>query len=1082
MFSVVVPLSVSRSYVQTYVPGFICVYFLPFGSMQVLNLSDNRLNGPVPAGIGSCTELRYLNLSINQLNEEPRREVLVSCSASGGGCAVGAPKLQELDLSQNDLNGSLAFLETCPKALSFINLSDNQLSGAFSLASYFNACFALEHLDVSRNSLSEFSLTSVPSLPELHTLRISRNQLSGSLPPLLGGLLPTVQDLDLSGNHFVGALPSSLSEMKLISLKVNDNNLTGELPIELIYNLCAAGLQVLNLGFNNITGVLPEGFLSRCPGLKVLDLSANRMNGDVPLDFCPANMSVAPALEFLAVPNNYISGSIPPGLSRCVHLKTLDLSFNMVTGEIPQELGELTVLEYLFLWSNQLSGEIPASLGNCTRLKGLILNYNRLTGNIPPELSKCSNLLWLSLNTNYLEGAIPAEMGQMQNLALLQLGNNSFSGPLPPELANCSRLVWLDVNSNELSGSIPFPIGRREQGSSINPELENFSFAFVKNIGANCQGIGGLMEFSGIRLTEITTSPRLVSCNFTQVFSNFGNSFYNWRSDSSIEYLDMSFNQLTGPIPDDIGSMADLHVLNLGHNLLSGPLPAALGNSKNLETLILSHNFFTGPIPASFTHLNFLSYMDLSHNNLSGQIPFRGQLATFPASYYANNPGLCGMPLEDTPCSDTDDAGSPAAGNGRKRREPLAPWATSLLLAFLVSMGLLVVTAVWWVWTGRRLPWKWWKWSKAEGHRGSLECGHDRIPSWNGGSDWKSGYGREPLSINVATFERPLRRLTFAHLLEATNQFSEESIIGAGGFGEVYKAELPDGGIVAVKKLIHSSFQGDREFTAEMETLGKIKHHNLVPLLGYCKVGEERLLVYEFMACGSLEHILHDRGGQPALAVPLPVAKERPLKKVGNSGLLTPPLRIEFDWELRRQVAMGAARGLAFLHHNCIPHIIHRDMKSSNVLLDRHLVARVSDFGMARLISASDTHLSVSTLAGTPGYVPPEYYQSFRCTTKGDVYSFGVVLLELLTGKRPTNKDEFGDSNLVGWVKLLLAQKRSSDVLDPDLRGNGMEHDMLQHLRIACMCVEDVPSHRPTMLQVVAMFKELHLDINHGGS
>ncbi|KAK6118422.1 hypothetical protein DH2020_047839 [Rehmannia glutinosa] len=244
-----------------------------------------------------------------------------------------------------------------------------------------------------------------------------------------------------------------------------------------------------------------------------------------------------------------------------------------------------------------------------------------------------------------------------------------------------------------------------------------------------------------------------------------------------------------------------------------------------------------------------------------------------------------------------------------------------------------------------------------------------------------------------------------------------------------------------------------------METIGKIKHRNLVALLGYCKVGEERLLVYEFVKYGSLEDVLHgDR------------------KRIG----------IELDWKARRRIAIGAARGLAFLHHSCIPHIIHRDMKSSNVLIDENLEARVSDFGMARLVSAMDTHLSVSTLAGTPGYVPPEYYQSFRCSTKGDVYSYGVVLLELLTGRKPTDSVDFGDNNLVGWVKQSAAKMRISDVFDPDLmrEGLGIEIELLQHLKIACACLDDRPSKRPTIIQVMAMFKEIRagLGVDSGSS
>uniref|UniRef100_J3N0L5 non-specific serine/threonine protein kinase n=1 Tax=Oryza brachyantha TaxID=4533 RepID=J3N0L5_ORYBR len=318
---------------------------------------------------------------------------------------------------------------------------------------------------------------------------------------------------------------------------------------------------------------------------------------------------------------------------------------------------------------------------------------------------------------------------------------------------------------------------------------------------------------------------------------------------------------------------------------------------------------------------------------------------------------------------------------------------------------------------------------------------------------WKLGKAeKEALSINVATFQRQLRKLTFTQLIEATNGFSAASLIGSGGFGEVFKATLKDGSCVAIKKLIHLSYQGDREFMAEMETLGKIKHKNLVPLLGYCKIGEERLVGCGVMSPGRPGGTPHGGGD-------------------GGGGA-------SLSWEQRKKVARGAARGLCFLHHNCIPHIIHRDMKSSNVLLDGDMEARVADFGMARLISALDTHLSVSTLAGTPGYVPPEYYQSFRCTVKGDVYSFGVVLLELLTGRRPTDKEDFGDTNLVGWVKMKVREGAGKEVLDPVLvkaadDGGETNSEMARFLEMALQCVDDFPSKRPNMLQVVAMLREL---------
>lgn len=305
---------------------------------------------------------------------------------------------------------------------------------------------------------------------------------------------------------------------------------------------------------------------------------------------------------------------------------------------------------------------------------------------------------------------------------------------------------------------------------------------------------------------------------------------------------------------------------------------------------------------------------------------------------------------------------------------------------------------------------------------------------------------KEPLSINVAMFERPLLRLTLADILRVTNNFCKTNIIGDGGFGTVYKAVLPDGRTVAIKKLGQARMQGNREFLAEMETLGKVKHRNLVPLLGYCSFGEEKLLVYDYMVHGSLDLWLRNRAD--ALEV--------------------------LDWTKRFKIAMGAARGLAFLHHGFIPHIIHRDMKASNILLDADFEPKVADFGLARLISACETHVSTD-IAGTFGYIPPEYGQSWRSTTKGDVFSYGVILLELLTGKEPTGADfkEIEGGNLVGWVRQMIKKGKVAEVLDPVIASGAWRVKMLQVLQVATLCTSDDPYRRPTMLQVVKFLKEI---------
>lgn len=662
-------------------------------------------------------------------------------------------------------------------------------------------------------------------------------------------------------------------------------------------------------------------------------------------------------------------------------------------------------------------------------LENLILDFNNLTEQIPASLSNCTKLSWISLSNNQLTGEIPASLGLLSNLAILKLGNNSISGSIPAELGNCQSLIWLDLNTNFLNGSIPPPLFK-QSGNIAVALLTGKRYVYIKNDGSKeCHGAGNLLEFGGIREEQLDRISTRHPCNFTRVYKGVIQPTFNHNG--SMIFLDLSYNKLEGSIPKELGNMYYLFILNLGHNDISGVIPQDLGGLKNVAILDLSHNRLNGSIPNSLTSLTLLGEIDLSNNNLTGMIPESAPFDTFPDYRFANT-SLCGYPLP--PCNSGPKSDANQHQKSHRKQASLAGSVAMGLLFFLFCIFGLIIVAIE---TKKRRK-------KKEAALEAYMDGHSHSATAN--SAWKFPSAHEASSINLAAFEKPLRKLTFADLLEATNGFDNDSLVGSGGFGDVYKAQLKDGNVVAIKKLIHVSGQGDREFTAEMETIGKIKHRNLVPLLGYCKVGEERLLVYEYMKYGSLEDVLHDR------------------KKIG----------IKLNWPARRKIAIGAARGLAFLHHNCIPHIIHRDMKSSNVLLDENLEARVSDFGMARLMSAMDTHLSVSTLAGTPGYVPPEYYQSFRCSTKGDVYSYGVVLLELLTGKQPTDSADFGDNNLVGWVRL-HAKGKIADVFDRELlkEDPSIEIELLQHLNVACACLDDRHWKRPTMIQVMTMFKEI---------
>lgn len=284
---------------------------------------------------------------------------------------------------------------------------------------------------------------------------------------------------------------------------------------------------------------------------------------------------------------------------------------------------------------------------------------------------------------------------------------------------------------------------------------------------------------------------------------------------------------------------------------------------------------------------------------------------------------------------------------------------------------------------------------------------------------------------------------TFKQLQTATNNFSESNIVGHGGFGSVYRGMLGDGRIAAIKQLDNSSKQGEHEFRVEVDMLSNLHSPYLLALIGYCADQEHRLLVYDYMPNGSLQEHLYSNG---------------------NSG--SPPF---LDWETRMRVALDSARGLEYLHELVSPPVIHRDFKSSNILLDETFNARVSDFGLAKFGSDKIGGLVSTRVLGTHGYVAPEYAMTGHLTTKSDVYSYGVVLLELLTGRVPVDmKRPSGQGVLVSWaLPRLTDRKKLGEMVDPNLQGQFSMKELIQVAAIAAMCVQPEADYRPLMTDVV---------------
>lgn len=485
----------------------------------------------------------------------------------------------------------------------------------------------------------------------------------------------------------------------------------------------------------------------------------------------------------------------------------------------------------------------------------------------------------------------------------------------------------------------------------------------------------------------------------------------------SLQNLDLSGNALAGPIPSQICLwLPYLVTLDLSGNRLSGPIPPEMADCKFLNTLDLSGNSLSGSIPYGLGRLDRLKRFSLADNDLSGSVP--SDLSKFDESGFDGNDELCGKPLRSK-CgglSSKSLAIIVAAG--------VIGAAASLLLGFL---------AWWWFFV-----------------RASGEKRRSGVVTKGDGS-WVELLRSFKL-LQVSLFQKPIVKVRLADLLTATNNFDSGNIVISSRTGVSYKAVLPDGSALAIKRL-NACKLSEKQFRSEMNRLGQLRHPNLVPLLGFCVVEEEKLLVYKHMFNGTLYSQLHSGGNASS-----------------QYGFL--------DWPTRLRIGVGAARGLAWLHHACQPPHMHQNISSNMILLDYDFEARITDFGLARLLSSRDSNDSsfVNGDLGEFGYVAPEYSSTMVASLKGDVYGFGVVLLELVTGQKPlevTNAGEGYKGNLVDWVSNLLITGASKDAIDKALSGKGHDDEIVQFLRVACNCVASRPKDRPSMYQVYESLKSM---------
>ncbi|CAI9109600.1 OLC1v1009446C1 [Oldenlandia corymbosa var. corymbosa] len=482
------------------------------------------------------------------------------------------------------------------------------------------------------------------------------------------------------------------------------------------------------------------------------------------------------------------------------------------------------------------------------------------------------------------------------------------------------------------------------------------------------------------------------------------------QSCHSIQTLDLSGNSLTGPIPPQICDwLPYLTSLDLSNNDLTGTIPEDIVKCSYLNTIVLDDNKLSGSIPYQFSSLNRLKKFSVANNGLTGRVP------TFTAVgvelNFDGNHGLCGGPLRK------------CGGLSKKNM-------TIIIAAgvFGAAASMLLGFGAWW-----------WYFNKSGRSRRGYGIGRQDSDSW-------AERLRAHKLTQVMLFQKPLVKVKLADLLAATNNFSAENVVNSTRTGTTYKAVLRDGSALAIKRL-STCKMGDKQFRMEMNRLGQLRHPNLVPLLGFCTVEDEKLLVYKHLSNGTLFALLS-----------------------GNPTAL--------DWPTRFRIGLGAARGIAWLHHGCHPPIVHQNISSNVILLDEDYDPRIMDFGLARLMTSSDSNESsyVNGDLGEFGYVAPEYSSTLVASLKGDAYSFGVVLMELATGQKPLEvggAEEGFKGNLVDWVTLLTGSGRIKDAIDKSLLGKGHDEEIVQFLRIACSCVISRPKDRWSMYQVYESLKSM---------